>query len=250
MPPGPVAPDPAAGAPTVAVAQLTCTPGDLAANLAAHVELVGRARRLGARVVVFPELSLTGYELGAIERDPALTLAPADERLLPLIEACRGWDGVAVAGAPVARGRRRVLGAIVVGRDGIHEVYAKQHLGDGEAGVFEPGRRDVVVDVAGRRLGLSICFDSAHPEHAERCRGAGADVYLVGAMFVEGEERKLAERMAERARSLGLWIALAQHTGPSSYGPACGGSGIWSPHGAPVARLERESPALALATIA
>ena len=69
-------------------------------------------------------------------------------------------------------------------------------------------------------------------------------------MFVEGEERKLAERMAERARSLGLWVALAQHTGPSSYGPACGGSGIWSPDGAPVARLERESPALALATIA
>src|SRR5256885_4498997 len=74
-----------------AVAQPECVPYDVAANALAHAEIVGRA---GARVVVFPELSLTGYELDA----PPLTAD--DPRLAPLVEACRETGSLALAGAP------------------------------------------------------------------------------------------------------------------------------------------------------
>ncbi len=47
---------------TIAAAQPACVPGDLAATARAHADAVRAAR---ARVVVFPELSLTGYELAA-----------------------------------------------------------------------------------------------------------------------------------------------------------------------------------------
>ena len=58
----------------VAVAQPPCHAGDVAANAAAHADVVWRA---AARVVVFPELSITGYELdaGCVERvRPVLTM--------------------------------------------------------------------------------------------------------------------------------------------------------------------------------
>ncbi|MCE0762612.1 hypothetical protein LWC35_06775 [Pseudonocardia kujensis] len=64
---------------TVVAAKPPCTARDVAANAHAHADTV---RRPGARLVVFPELSLTGYELDA----PALD--PADPRLAPLVEAC------------------------------------------------------------------------------------------------------------------------------------------------------------------
>ncbi|MFB6987174.1 nitrilase-related carbon-nitrogen hydrolase [Streptomyces sp. NPDC056178] len=74
---------------TVAVAQPGCTPLDIAANAAAHAEAVGRS---GARLVVLPELSLTGYDLAA----PAVSAD--DPRLRPLSRrgtsrGRRPWSG-------------------------------------------------------------------------------------------------------------------------------------------------------------
>src|SRR5256885_15548828 len=86
----------------LAVAQPECVPYDVAANALAHAEIVGRA---GARVVVFPELSLTGYELDAPP------LAADDPRLAPLVEACRETGSLALAGAPVSGPPTGVLGA-------------------------------------------------------------------------------------------------------------------------------------------
>lgn len=68
---------------TVAAAQPVCVAFDVAANAAAHAETIRAAQ---ARVVVFPELSLTGYELDAE------VVAAADTALAPITDACRaGW---------------------------------------------------------------------------------------------------------------------------------------------------------------
>jgi predicted amidohydrolase len=224
----------------VAAVQLTSVPGDIDANAAEHARLIGEAK---ADVVVFPELSLTGYELDAIDRDPSLTLTQDDPRWGGLVRACWEAGATAIVGAPVAAGDGRRLAAVVLDRNGVKEVYAKRHVHDTEVHVFTPGDRDVVIEVGGTKLALGICFDSAHPEHAQAGRDAGADAYLVGAMFVDGEEEELAARMAERARTLGIWVVLAQHAGPTGAGTACGGSGIWAPDGEPKARLGREAPA-------
>jgi predicted amidohydrolase len=76
----------------VAVAQPLCLPYGVAANAVARAVAV---RAAGARVVVFPELSLTGHELDA----PALTAG--DPRLTPIVEACAEAGSVALVGAPV-----------------------------------------------------------------------------------------------------------------------------------------------------
>jgi len=96
----------------LAVAQPACTPYDVAANATRHAQVV---RATNARVVVFPELSLTGYELDA----PALD--PKDERLAPLTEACADTGALALAGVAgvlfSARGGERVR--TIAGRHGV-----------------------------------------------------------------------------------------------------------------------------------
>ena len=61
-----------------AVAQAISIPGDVAENVARHVRLAAVAARQGARLVVFPELSLTSYDMGLTARD---AIALDDERL-------------------------------------------------------------------------------------------------------------------------------------------------------------------------
>jgi predicted amidohydrolase len=77
---------------SIALAQPRCTAYDVTANALAHAEAV---RAADARVVVFPEMSLMGYELEAV------TVVPDDERLAPIVAACAEMGMLALGGAPV-----------------------------------------------------------------------------------------------------------------------------------------------------
>src|SRR5256885_12417548 len=96
---------------SIAVAQPACVGYDVAGNVVAHAALV---RAAGTRVVVFPELSLTGYELDA----PALD--PADPRLAPLVAACADTGSVALVGAPVRGDHIATLAVDAAGGPGAH----------------------------------------------------------------------------------------------------------------------------------
>ena len=82
----------------IAVAQPPCVTGALVANAEAHALTVLAAR---ARLVVFPELSLTGYDLAA----PAV--AVDDPALAAIVDACGTMNTVALVGAPTSLDRRR-----------------------------------------------------------------------------------------------------------------------------------------------
>ena len=70
------------------VAQVAVTLGDIATNLQKHEEYITAARDQGVEVLVFPELSLTGYQLG--RQVPELAMQVTDPRLLALAEKCQG----------------------------------------------------------------------------------------------------------------------------------------------------------------
>jgi predicted amidohydrolase len=235
----------------VAAAQLQAVPGDVGANVAAHVRLIGEAAAAGARVVVFPELSLTGYEPERVRDDPALWLAPDDARLAPIRDACRAQRIHAVVGAPVRDGERRVLAALVVGDGGdVTEMYAKIHLDELESEVFAAGDEHVVIEVDGRRLGLGVCADAGVPGHAASVAALGAEAYLVGALFPAGRMERLHEQMSSRSRENGMWIALGSAVGPGGPYVGIGGSGVWGPDGRAIVQLGDEPAGIAVTELA
>ena len=128
---------------SIAAAQPLCVPYDVAANAITHAAVI---RAAGARVVLFPELSLTGYELAA----PAVTAR--DPRLLPLSEACEAAGVVALAGAPVpGEAGRPHIGMLAIDPAGITVAYRKIWLARAEATRFAPGDKPAVLDVDGWR---------------------------------------------------------------------------------------------------
>ena len=74
----------------IAIAQCAPALGAMKRNLEMHREWIGKARATGAKLVVFPELSLTGYYLKDLAADVAC--AADDPRLAPLAEASRDID--------------------------------------------------------------------------------------------------------------------------------------------------------------
>ncbi len=235
----------------MAAAQFECAAGDVVGNVAVHVALTEQAGSLGVELLVFPELSLTGYELELIATRRDLTCSVDDARLDPLLDVAARTEVTLVVGAPVSLPAGRALAALVISphRPGI-QACAKSHLHGREPGLFVSGVGPAVIDVATWRVGLGICFDAAVPEHAATARSLGADVYAVGALYTVGQERRLADHMSDRARHNGLYAVLGQHVGSTGVGAACGGAGVWGPDGSPMTQLGAKSTGIAVADLA
>jgi predicted amidohydrolase len=211
---------------TVAAAQPHCVALDVASNAQTHAEVV---RDAGARLVVFPELSLTGYELDAPDADPA---AP---ELEPLIAACADTGALALAGAPVAG---RYIAMLAVDGDGVRVAYRKRWPGGDEVARFEPGDPPTAIDVDGLRVGLGICRDTGVDEHVEGVAGLGLDLYVAGVCHTPGELAEQDRRGERIARACGAPVALASFAGPTGWGyeQTAGTSTIWAADGSVAAR--------------
>jgi predicted amidohydrolase len=227
----------------IAVAQPRSVSNDVAANALIHAETI---RVAGARVVVFPELSLTGYELDA----PTVTID--DPRLGPIVEACAETGSLALVGAPVSgEDGRRHIGVLAVDGAGARVAYRKVWLGGDEPDHFSPGAGPAVLDVDGWRLGLAICKDTGVPQHAADTAALGIDAYVAGMLEAVEDAGVPEERALRAAADHGVWVACASFAGSTGggYSHAAGGSGVWSADGAAVARAGTGVGEIARATL-
>ncbi len=170
----------------VGVAQPVSALGNVDANVAQHAAVV---TDLDARVVVFPEMSLTGYSMDAHPIDTT------DVRLAPIIDACRTSNAIVLAGAPTLGddGHRRISMLRIDGT-GASIVYSKMYLGGEEPQHYRPGSSPAVLNVDGWRLGLAICKDNGTPEHVAATLSHGIDAYVAGVCETEADRDVQPER--------------------------------------------------------
>jgi predicted amidohydrolase len=228
---------------TLAVAQPPSVSYQVAVNAAAHAEAV---RSAAARVVVFPELSLTGYELDA----PAI--ATDDSRLAPIVEACAQTRSLALVGAPVdGHAGASHIAMLAFDGAGATVAYRKMWLGGSEPNRFAPGVRPTVVDVDGWRLGLAICKDTGIAQHASDTAALNIDVYVAGVLETADDAAVQDERAHRVATDHRVWVAVASFAGSTGGGfeKTAGRSAIWMPDGTVISRAGPEAGAIARATL-
>lgn len=219
---------------TVAVAQPVCRAKDVAANAREHARLIREAQ---ARVVVFPELSLTGYELDAD------ALAPDDAALAIVAEACAETGAVALVGAPVAGEAGTIrIGVLQVTSTGARVVYAKSHLGGDEPGRFAPGAGPAVTEIDRRRIGLGVCKDTGVDQHVRDVAALGIDLYAAGLVHHPEELAEQEARAVRIARVCDAYVAFASFAGPTGggYDRTAGGSSIHARDGTALVRAGTE----------
>ena len=231
---------------TVAAAQMITLPGDVETNVARHVPLVERAAAEGARVVVFPEMSLTGYEPA---RAAQLALDPsADPRLEVLRRLAADRNVTVVCGAPLRCGTRLHIAAFLLAPDGAVGVYTKRFLGQGEDAWVSPGTLDPVLRVEGRTAAVAVCADANRPIHPARAAERGADLYLVSTFITPGQLDDRMGLLRGYAVEHGMTVVFANHGGPAGGLPSGGRSAAWGPDGQALAQLDGVGAGLVLAT--
>ncbi len=152
--------------------------GISAANLTAVEEAI-EGSRARADLWVLPELFSSGYVFGSrAEAERLAEPVPGGETTEGLIRLAAELNAAIVAGLPEKAPDGRVFNsAIAVDPTGLRALYRKIHLFDVEKEWFDPGDLGFpVVDLAGARVGMMICFDWRFPEAARTLTLSGAQV--------------------------------------------------------------------------
>lgn len=229
----------------IAAAQSPSVPGDLQRNVQLHLAFVRAAVYERVQVLVFPELSLTGYEPHLLAAHVLHADHPA---LAPLRQAARDHSMVLVVGAPAApveEGAHPAIGAWVLGPDGSVGLYRKRHLHATEAQFASAGTEDVQVQLlAGEPTALAVCADITHPEHAKAAHDAGAALYAVGALISRkgyGAESAMLQRYAQ---DHDMAVLLANYCADTGGYASAGKSAFWAPGGRCIVAAQGNAPCM------
>ncbi|HEY8303713.1 MAG TPA: NAD+ synthase [Solirubrobacteraceae bacterium] len=240
----------------IALCQMNATVGDLRGNARRVGAGIERAKREGARLVLFPELALTGYppeDLLLREHFLSDTGAALGELALSAtgIVAIVGFperiEGARRTPAPGSAGpiATVVHNAAAVLADGeVKSVYRKVHLPN--YGVFDEQRyfksgqtRGTVIDVDGRGVGVTVCEDlwvAGEPASAEASDGASLIVNISASPYHAGKGMERERLFGRRARETGAWIAFCALVGGQDELVFDGHSFVLDPSGETVAR--------------
>lgn len=241
----------------IALAQIDTCVGDLDGNAAAVLERTRRAADAGARLVAFPEMTLTGYPIedlalrasfqrAADDAVQALAARLASEGLgeVTVVVGSVGTQGSARAhGVGEGEPQRPTNRALVLRGGAVVAHYDKHHLPNygvfDEARIFAPGDDVCVVDVDGVRVGLAICEDIWR-EGGTVARLAGQDLGLLlvvnGSPFEEGKGHVRTQNGAARAAEVGAPVAYVNMVGGQDDLVFDGGSFVLDADGTVLAR--------------
>jgi predicted amidohydrolase len=237
-----VLPEVETGPVTVAACQVSIKVGDLAGNSATAAAAVREAAGRGARIVVLPELTPSGYVFAS--RGEAAGLAePADG------PTAAAWTGLAaehqavIVGGFCERGDDGLLynSAMLVDPSGVRAVYRKAHLWDAEADFFAPGTAaPPVIGTAYGRIAMMVCYDVEFPEWVRLPALAGADLLAVPTNWPAeeapaGERPMVTVNVQAAAFANRMFVAAACRCGDERGVSWTGGSIIAGPDGYPLA---------------
>ena len=232
----------------IAIAQCAPALGAVKRNLEMHQEWIGRARAAGARLIAFPELSLTGYYLKDLAADVACR--PDDPILSPIAEASRDIDILAGFVERSADATLHIAQGYWSG-GAVRHVHRKVYLptygifDDGR--YFGPGDAFATFDSAAGRAGIAICEDLWHVSVPYLYAVDGAAVVFApasspGRGVAEGGDLGTAAScwLMDRfyAQYLTVYVVFVNRVGHEDGIGFWGGSEIVAPDGTIVARAK------------
>jgi predicted amidohydrolase len=237
-----------------ALAQIGCKQGDKKENIRKIEKKVIEAKQQGADLVIFPELSLTGYTLRDQIYDLAETIPGASTAVIERI--AKKTHTYVVVGIPELSNKAQATiynTAVLVGPKGFIGKYRKMYLPTHsvfeEKRYFRLGYQSAVFDTKLGKIGLIICYDVFFPEVCRLARLGGAQIIVC--ISASPATRRMFFETLTKARAIEntAFVAYVNLVGVEDGLQFWGGSRLIGPNGKVLAQAKYHEEDLVIGEI-
>ena len=219
----------------ICLAQTRPIKGDIQRNIESHTKFIDLAASHRADMVIFPELSITGYEP---------TLAN---------ELATGKDDTRFDGFQrIADTRQMTIGTGVPTRDHgainismvlfqpgrARVIYSKEYIHADEEPYFVNGQNPIGLVGGDSRIALAICYELLVPAHSEKAFKRGAKIYLASVAKTANGVANANKALSEIASRYSMTVLMCNCVGHCDNFEAAGRSAIWNDKGELIAQLD------------
>ncbi len=217
----------------ICAAQTRPIKGDIENNIAHHVKLIELAISHHADFIVFPELSLTGYE----PRLASLLAMNVDDGRLDVFQKISDHKKISiVVGAPIKSNDGIYISLIIFQPYKKQQIYSKEFLHPDEETFFISGKNNSV-DLPGD-IALAICYELSVPEHSLHAFKQRAKVYIASVAKSAIGYEKSSKILSNVAAKYSMVVLMTNCLGYCDNFECVGQTSAWDTHGTLLGQLD------------
>lgn len=209
----------------ICAAQLKPKPGAISENHKRHLSFAEHAAARNADLVVFPELSLTGYDAALAGK---FVVDPLDKMFDDYHHLSRDYNITVALGAPTKSAAGINISLLIFEPGKPVQVHSKQYLHDDELPYFAAGTQFVTLKIANHTIAPAVCYESLLPEHAAMAVQRGADFYMTSVAKSEKGIAKAFNHYPQVAKKYGMPVFMVNSVGPADTFISAGQSAVWN----------------------
>jgi predicted amidohydrolase len=210
----------------ISVAQTRPNKGNIEANILNHRRLIDLAITEKTDMIIFPELSITGYE-PELCQDLATT---QDDERFDIFQQISDTHHLTIGiGVPTRSDLGILISTVIFQPNQPRQNYSKQHLHSSETPFFVAGNHHTFL--ANNQVTLAICYELSIPEHSANAFQNGANVYIASTVNSYNGVDKDLNILANIAKNYSMTVLMANCIGQTGEYNCAGKSSVWNKQG-------------------
>lgn len=219
----------------ICAAQTRPIKGNIAKNIENHKKLIEIAISHQVDIIVFPELSLTGYEPELAEE---LSTSQIEDIRLNDFQVISNESKIIIGiGMPTKNENGICISMIIFQPNIKRQIYSKHYLHPGEEKYFVSGQNTLPIVQNNNKIAFAICYETSILEHSETAHKNGADIYIASVLnSINGVDKDI-KRISEIAKQYAMISLMSNFTGKSGEYNCAGKTSIWNRQGLLIGQL-------------
>ena len=219
----------------ICVAQTRPIKGDIQRNIANHKKLIALAISHGADTIIFPELSITGYEPDLAKELATDKEDPRFDDFQNISDEKQVTIGI---GMPIKNKNGISITMLIFQPKQERQTYSKKYLHSDEDPFFISGQSSV--DTIGNKppIAFAICYELSIPEHSENAFKMGAAIYIASVAKTADGVEKASKTLSGIARKYSMTVFMSNCVGYCDNFESAGKTSIWNNKGLLLGQLD------------
>ncbi|WP_371195113.1 carbon-nitrogen hydrolase family protein [Glaciecola sp. SC05] len=225
----------------ICIVQISPQKGNVSANIDSHLAAIRSAVVLGIDVIIFPELSITGFEPALAKQ---LVQNPHSASFDCFEELAEEHEITIGIGIPTQSDTGLNISMLIFQPSKHRQVYSKTILHSDELPYFVCGDSEPVIQVRGQKLGIGICYETLQNERFLQSVNLGAKAFIASVAKPQNGIHKANSLFASFSKKCSIPILMANSIGYCDNFLSAGQSTVWNSKGKVIGQLNDVSSGL------